>query len=203
MSKSPYAQEDRPDRDPPDPHAPDPDAPEADAPEPAAPEADAPDPDAPEAGAAKAGAPKAGAPKADADGPGGGGSGGGGGGQPPKEPGKGTPYGMLLVMTALLAVVIVFGIGMRAAKWNPESPAPMIAAMTATFAVIGTLVGSYFGVKAGLDGQYVQQSANAARDTDINEERKRWEQLRDDRDRIKQQDERIRQLEDELQKANE
>ncbi len=57
----------------------------------------------------------------------------GGGSQVPTEPTKGAPYGMFLVMTALLAVVIIFGTAMQEVKWDPQTPAPMIAAMTAAF----------------------------------------------------------------------
>ncbi len=72
-------------------------------------------------------------------------------------------------------------------------------------AVIGTLVGSYFGMKAGLDGQYVQQAANAARGRDLEEERQdraRERQQREaERKREREQQAQINALKDELREA--
>ena len=60
-----------------------------------------------------------------------------------------------------------------------------IGAMSATFAVIGTLVGTYFGIKAGLDGQdKVKETVSRIR---VDEDRSR-DAPRRERDRVRRED---------------
>ncbi len=90
-------------------------------------------------------------------------------------PQRSTPWGFWLVLAAILVVAVVYSVTMIFIGREIQNPATAIGAMTAAFAVIGTLVGTYFGIKAGLDGQEkVKETMDrAARD----EERRR------DRDR--------------------
>jgi hypothetical protein len=64
----------------------------------------------------------------------------------------GTPWGFILVLAAIVVVAIVYSVSILAlgTKLTPET---VFGAMAACFTVIGTLVGTYFGLKAGLDGQ--------------------------------------------------
>jgi hypothetical protein len=69
--------------------------------------------------------------------------------EPPKP---GPPWGFFLVLAAIVVVAIVYSVSIFAlgAKLTPDA---VFGAMAACFTVIGTLVGTYFGLKAGLDGQ--------------------------------------------------
>src|SRR3712207_3376508 len=72
-----------------------------------------------------------------------------------RKPGRaksGPVLGFLLVLAAILVVAIVYIVTMFAVGPTIRTPTTAIGAMTAAFAVIGTLVGTYFGVKACLDG---------------------------------------------------
>ena len=64
----------------------------------------------------------------------------------------GTPWGFFLVLAAILVVAIVYSVSILALK-DKITPETVFGAMAACFTVIGTLVGTYFGIKAGLDGQ--------------------------------------------------
>ncbi len=68
-------------------------------------------------------------------------------------PQRATPWGFLLVLTAIVMVTVVYSVTMLTIGQEIRTSATAIGAMTAAFAVIGTLVGTYFGIKAGLDGQ--------------------------------------------------
>lgn len=66
---------------------------------------------------------------------------------------RATPWGFFLVLAGIVVVAIVYSVTMILIGEEIKNPATAIGAMTAAFAVIGTLVGTYFGIKAGLDGQ--------------------------------------------------
>jgi hypothetical protein len=68
-------------------------------------------------------------------------------------PQRSRPWGFWLVLTAIVVVAVVYSVTMLTIGREIQTPATAIGAMTAAFAVIGTLVGTYFGIKAGLDGQ--------------------------------------------------
>jgi hypothetical protein len=68
-------------------------------------------------------------------------------------PQQSRPWGFWLVLAAIILVTVVYSVTMLTIGEKIQSPATAIGAMTAAFAVIGTLVGTYFGIKAGLDGQ--------------------------------------------------
>ena len=68
-------------------------------------------------------------------------------------PQRSTPWGFWLVLTAIVVVAVVYSVTLYFIGGEIKNPATAIGAMTAAFAVIGTLVGTYFGIKAGLDGQ--------------------------------------------------
>lgn len=102
---------------------------------------------------------------------------------PPVENDQGsqrrTPWGFWLVLAAILVVAVVYSVTMYTIGPKIDNPATAIGAMTAAFAVIGTLVGTYFGIKAGLDGQEKVKETmerTAARD----EERRRRDRDRGD-----------------------
>jgi len=63
------------------------------------------------------------------------------------------PYGFYLILSAIVLIAVVYSVTILAISDEINTPATAIGAMTATFTVIGTLVGTYFGIKAGLDGQ--------------------------------------------------
>ncbi|HET7272797.1 MAG TPA: hypothetical protein VFI90_17125 [Rubrobacter sp.] len=71
-----------------------------------------------------------------------------------ETPNPGKPWGFYLVLAAIFVVAIVYSVSIVAlgltSKLTPET---VFGAMAACFTVIGTLVGTYFGIKAGLDGQ--------------------------------------------------
>lgn len=68
-------------------------------------------------------------------------------------PQRSRPLGFWLVLAAIVVIAAVYAVTMIAIRAEIKTPATAIGAMTATFTVIGTLVGTYFGIKAGLDGQ--------------------------------------------------
>jgi hypothetical protein len=69
-----------------------------------------------------------------------------------EKPGK--PWGFFLVLAAIVVVAIVYSGSIIALSIaNKVTAETVFGAMAACFTVIGTLVGTYFGVKAGLDGQ--------------------------------------------------
>lgn len=66
---------------------------------------------------------------------------------------RGTPWGFLLVLTAVVVIAIIYAVTMFTIGPEIQNPTTAIGAMTVAFTVISTLVGIYFGIKAGLDGQ--------------------------------------------------
>ncbi len=64
---------------------------------------------------------------------------------------RGTPWGFFLVLAAIVVVAIMYSVTIYLIE--DRSPETVFGAMAASFTVIGTLVGTYFGIKAGLDGQ--------------------------------------------------
>ena len=62
------------------------------------------------------------------------------------------PWGFWLVLAAIVVVALMYSVTMVVLR-GQIAPSTAIGAMSAAFAVIGTLVGTYFGIKAGLDGQ--------------------------------------------------
>jgi hypothetical protein len=62
-----------------------------------------------------------------------------------------TPWGFFLVLAAIVVVAIMYSVTIFAL--DNRTPETVFGAMAASFTVIGTLVGTYFGIKAGLDGQ--------------------------------------------------
>jgi hypothetical protein len=59
-----------------------------------------------------------------------------------------------LVLAAIVVVALVYSVSIIALSYAGNLAAETVfGAMAACFTVIGTLVGTYFGVKAGLDGQ--------------------------------------------------
>lgn len=74
----------------------------------------------------------------------------------PEETSKpGIPWGFVLVLAAIVVVAFVYSVSIFVLKdiKNGLTPQTVFGAMAACFTVIGTLVGTYFGIKAGLDGQ--------------------------------------------------
>jgi len=79
------------------------------------------------------------------------------------SPQRSRPWGFWLVLAAIVMVAIVYSVTMLTIGREIRTPATALGAMTAAFAVIGTLVGTYFGIKAGLDGQdKVKETVNTA-----------------------------------------
>jgi hypothetical protein len=72
--------------------------------------------------------------------------------EPPKP---GPPWGFFLVLAAIVVVAIVYSVSIIVLRNVDDglTPETVFGAMAACFTVIGTLVGTYFGLKAGLDGQ--------------------------------------------------
>jgi hypothetical protein len=66
-------------------------------------------------------------------------------------PQSGKPWGFFLVLAAVVVVAVMYLATMFSIPNIP--PATAIGAMSGALALIGTLVGTYFGIKAGLDGQ--------------------------------------------------
>lgn len=92
------------------------------------------------------------------------------------QPGK--PWGFWLVLAAIVVVAVMYSVTMITLS-GKISPATAVGAMSAAFAVIGTLVGTYFGIKAGLDGQekVKETMSRAVRNS---EERARYRARRED-----------------------
>jgi hypothetical protein len=88
---------------------------------------------------------------------------------------RGLPWGFFLVLGAIVAVAAMYLVTMRSIPDIP--PETAVGAMSGALALIGTLVGTYFGIKAGLDGQekVKETMASAARE----EERRRERALRE------------------------
>jgi hypothetical protein len=63
------------------------------------------------------------------------------------------PYGFYLVLAAIVVVAIMYSVTILLIGDDKRTPETVFGAMAASFTVIGTLVGTYFGIKAGLDGQ--------------------------------------------------
>ena len=66
---------------------------------------------------------------------------------------RNTAWGFWLVLAAILVIALVYSVTMLTIGKEIKTSATAIGAMTTVFTVIGTLVGTYFGIKAGLDGQ--------------------------------------------------
>jgi hypothetical protein len=64
-----------------------------------------------------------------------------------------TAYGFFLVLAAIVVVAIMYSVTLLLIDDTNRAPELVFGAMAASFTVIGTLVGTYFGIKAGLDGQ--------------------------------------------------
>jgi hypothetical protein len=86
-----------------------------------------------------------------------------GGGQQQGSP-KATPaYAFWLILVSIVVVTATFLLTMLIFKETLLEDGPLvIAAMSSSFTVIGTLVGTYFGIKAGRDTQ--EQSIKAGRE---------------------------------------
>jgi len=63
----------------------------------------------------------------------------------------GTPWDFFLVLAAIVVVAIVYSATIYLI--DQRTPEVVFGAIAACFTVIGTLVGTYFDIKAGLDGQ--------------------------------------------------
>jgi hypothetical protein len=76
-------------------------------------------------------------------------------------------YGnFFIVALGILAVLLAFLVTMLFSRRFFENPSQVLALLTALFGVIGTLVGTYFGVKAGSDAaQGAQNLASGATTT--------------------------------------
>ena len=95
------------------------------------------------------------------------------------------PWGFWLVLAAIVVVALMYSVTMVVLR-GQIAPSTAIGAMSAAFAVIGTLVGTYFGIKAGLDGQEkVKQTVSSIRG---GEDRPRGPTRRE-RDRTRWEDE--------------
>ncbi len=68
-------------------------------------------------------------------------------------------YGFFLVLAAIVVVAIMYSVTLLLMDNTNRAPELVFGAMAASFTVIGTLVGTYFGIKAGLDGQDRVKSA--------------------------------------------
>lgn len=66
------------------------------------------------------------------------------------------------MLAAIIVVAAMYLVTMRSIPNIP--PETAVGAMSGALALIGTLVGTYFGIKAGLDGQ---NNVRATRTTDI------------------------------------
>jgi hypothetical protein len=90
-------------------------------------------------------------------------------------PQRGLPWGFFLVLGAIVVVAAMYLVTMRSIPNIP--PETAVGAMSGALALIGTLVGTYFGIKAGLDGQdkVKQTMASAAREEERREEERRRE----------------------------
>lgn len=70
-----------------------------------------------------------------------------------ERPQRSAAWGFWLVLAAILVIALVYAVTMLTIGKEIKTSATAIGAMTTVFTVIGTLVGTYFGIKAGLDGQ--------------------------------------------------
>jgi hypothetical protein len=68
-------------------------------------------------------------------------------------PRRSTAWGFWLVLAAILVIAAMYSVTMFAIGPEIRSPTTAIGALSAAFAVVAALVGTYFGIKAGLDGQ--------------------------------------------------
>jgi cytoskeletal protein RodZ len=77
----------------------------------------------------------------------------------PKEEG---PLAYRLVVIAILSVSVLFIVVMVFFGWQGifDNAAQVVAALTSAFAVIGTLVGAYFGIKSSNDGREAVQAVH-------------------------------------------
>ena len=66
---------------------------------------------------------------------------------------RGTPWGFFLVLAAIVVVAVMYSVTIFFLEPADRTPETVFGALAASFTVIGTLVGTYFGIKAGLDGQ--------------------------------------------------
>jgi hypothetical protein len=73
--------------------------------------------------------------------------------------------GFFLVLAAIVVVAVVYSVTIFAINPEDRTPEAAFGAMTASFTVIGTLVGTYFGIKAGPDGQERLIGVRGAADT--------------------------------------
>jgi hypothetical protein len=71
----------------------------------------------------------------------------------PRDEKPGTPWGFFLVLAAIVVVAVVYSVTILAIGREDRTPEVVFGAMAVCFTVIGMLVDTYFGVKAGLDGQ--------------------------------------------------
>jgi hypothetical protein len=77
-------------------------------------------------------------------------------------------YGHLVVVTlGIAAVLMVFLVTMLLTTELFQDPAEVLAILTALFGVIGTLVGTYFGVKASSDARQGLQDAATGASTSL------------------------------------
>lgn len=80
-----------------------------------------------------------------------------------------TPWGFLLVLASIVVIAVMYSVTMLTIGQSIRTPTTAIAAMASVFPIISALVGTYFGVKAGLDGQ---DKAKEMMDKAINSERR-------------------------------
>ena len=80
------------------------------------------------------------------------------------------PWGFFLVLAAIVVVAAMYVVTMRSIPNIP--PETAVGAMSGALALIGTLVGTYFGIKAGLDGQ---EKLKELRTRDVETSRERQE----------------------------
>jgi hypothetical protein len=73
------------------------------------------------------------------------------------------PLAYRLVVIAILSVSVLFIVVMVFFGWQGifDDAAQVVAALTSAFAVIGTLVGAYFGIKSSNDGREAVQAVHA------------------------------------------
>lgn len=72
------------------------------------------------------------------------------------------PLAYRLVVIAILSVSVLFIVVMVFFGWQGifDNAAQVVAALTSAFAVIGTLVGAYFGIKSSNDGREAVQAVH-------------------------------------------
>jgi hypothetical protein len=57
------------------------------------------------------------------------------------------------VLAAIVVVAVMYSVTIFFLEPADRTPETVFGALAASFTVVGTLVGTYFGIKAGLDGQ--------------------------------------------------